>query len=229
VSFRWVLIGGSLFAHGGLVLALGALRAPPSIDATAIEVTETRKPEPPPPTEVDTPPPQDETPRRAPTVKPAAAPPPEAAPAATPLANLPDFGLELSGGTGGGGLAIPPPAGSVAARATRPVTKTLDKVPAPRKAVDTCDEGATKPKLVNLPQPAYTEAARAAGVEGKVRVQLTVDESGKVVDVQVLSALGHGLDEAAVAAARAASFEPGTRCGRRSRSTFTISIRFAAS
>jgi periplasmic protein TonB len=229
-SFRWVLIGGSLLAHGGLVVALGGIRTPAAIAATAIDVTETTKKEAPPPVaEVEPPPPQNDAPPRAPPMKAAAAPPPEAAPSpvSPSLANLPDLGLELSGGGGGGpGLAVPAVDRAPLPRAL-PITKTLEKTPP--KAADACTEGPAKPKLLNLPQPSYTEAARSAGVEGKVRVEVTVDENGKVVDVRILSALGHGLDEAALAAARAASFQPAMRCGRASRATFTIAMRFSAS
>jgi periplasmic protein TonB len=77
-----------------------------------------------------------------------------------------------------------------------------------------------------VPQPLGTEAARAAGIEGKVRVQLTVDETGHVVDVKLLQGLGYGLDEAALAAAKRAEFEPALRCGKPTRATFNISMRF---
>jgi protein TonB len=80
-----------------------------------------------------------------------------------------------------------------------------------------------------VPQPAYTDRAREAGVEGKVRIELTVDETGRVVAVKVLAGLGYGLDEAAVAAAQSATFEPAIRCGKPSRATFTISMRFTSS
>jgi len=59
-------------------------------------------------------------------------------------------------------------------------------------------------------------------------VELTVDETGRVVEVRVLQGLGYGLDEAALAAARSATFEPALRCGKPSRATFTISMRFTA-
>ncbi|MBX3189511.1 MAG: TonB family protein [Labilithrix sp.] len=229
MSFRWVLIGGSLLAHGGIVVALGGIRAPASLAATAIEVTETTR-EPPPPARVEAPPPPSElAPRARSRAKATEAPPADVAPKtpSSSLANLPDFGLELSGGGAPGGLAVARPA-DPAPRAA-PVTKTLERTPAPQKDADGCAEGPSKPKLLDLPRPTYTEAARAAGLEGKVRVELTVDESGRVVAVRALSTLGLGLDEAALAAAKAASFEPAMRCGRPSRSTFTISIRFAAS
>ncbi|MBX3213113.1 MAG: TonB family protein [Labilithrix sp.] len=232
MSLRGVLIGGSLLAHGGLVVALGALRAPPAISATAIEVTETTKPEPPAPPPPPPPEPASpavhEAPQRARTAKPAAEPTPEApTPTASPLAALPDFGLELSGASGPGGLALP--AAAPPPRAAQAVTKTLEKAPAPKRALDSCDEPPAKPKLLRLPQPAYSESARAAGVEGKVRLEISVDETGKVVEVRALTSLGHGLDEAAIAAARLATFEPAVRCGRPTRSTFTVAVRFSAS
>jgi protein TonB len=42
----------------------------------------------------------------------------------------------------------------------------------------------------------------------------------------VLASLDPGLDEAALVAARAARFEPATRCGEPVDATFTVSIRF---
>ncbi|MDF2692926.1 MAG: uncharacterized protein K0S65_1309 [Labilithrix sp.] len=232
MSLRAVLIGGSLLAHGVAVVALGSIHASEAISATAIEVVETTKPEPPPPAKVEPTPepvvPHDPPPRAQHAKGAAEAPPPAdaPAPASNALAALPDLGLELSGGGGPGGLAVPP---SAPAPRAAPTTKTLQAAPARRPAQDACDEPPAKPKLVKLPQPAYTEAARSAGIEGKVRLEIVVDETGKVVDVKPLTSLGHGLDEAAIAAARAATFEPAQRCGRPSRSTFTIAIRFAAS
>jgi protein TonB len=233
--FRWVLIGGSLLAHGGLVVLLGVIRAPVTHAATSIEVTETKKDlPPPPPPKVETPAPvqkRAEAPQNRQRAKAAEPKPADTLPkpgAAPKLGDLPDLGLELSGGNGPP-LGLPPAVNTApASRATAPMAKTLQAPPPPKEA-DACSEAAGKPKLLRLPQPAYTEAARAAGVEGKVRVEITVDESGRVAGVRVLSALGHGLDEAALAAARAASFQAATRCGKPVRSTFTVSIRFSAS
>ena len=236
MSLRAALIGGSLLAHAGRVVALGGIRAPSAIAATSIEVFESTKSEPPPPAKVEPTPPepaaQHDPPPRARAAKAAPAPAPETPPAPAPahaLDALPDLGLELGNGGGPGGLALP----ATPAAAPRPAAtsaKTLSRGPAPaRPAVDACDEPPAKPKLLNLPQPAYTDAARAANVEGKVRIEIVVDEAGKVVSVRALTSLGHGLDEAALTAARAATFEPAVRCGRPSRSTFNVSIRFSAS
>lgn len=237
MSVRWVLTGGSVLAHAGIVLALGEIRPPETSVATAVQIVETPTVEPPAPPEVEPepppPPPVDPPQERpaAPQASAPAAPPPEAAPRAEQApAELPDFGLELSGGgEGGPGLAVARPR-EASAPPPRTAQKTLaPETPARRAASDPCEEGRAKPKLVHLPQPAYTESARAAGIEGKVRVQMTVDEAGKVIDVKALAGLGHGLDEAALQAARAATFEAAVRCGKPTRSTFTIAIRFSAS
>jgi outer membrane biosynthesis protein TonB len=66
---------------------------------------------------------------------------------------------------------------------------------------------ATPPTLISRPQPVYTAEAKAAHVEGRVIVKLTVTASG---GVQVLSAtgLGHGLEEAATACMKASRWKP---------------------
>lgn len=59
----------------------------------------------------------------------------------------------------------------------------------------------------------YTDAARDAGVEGTVVLDLVVDEEGNTRDIKVVHGLGHGLDEAAVAALKRCRFAPGERGG----------------
>jgi TonB family protein len=63
------------------------------------------------------------------------------------------------------------------------------------------------PKVLERVNPEYTSEARAAAVEGKVVLDLTVCKMGKVKDVKVVEPLSHGLTEAAVAAARKWKFE----------------------
>lgn len=233
MSLRPYVIGASLLVHGGLVYALGEIREQEALAATSIEVVETKKEKPkPPPVEVEPPPPE-EKPQRSRNTKAAEAPPADAPPppqSSAPLSDLPDFGLDLSGGgPGGGGFAIAQGKGPQSAPPKAPVQKTLSQAPAAQPAADTCADPPAKPKLVSAPQPAYTDAARAAAVEGKVRLQLTVDETGKVVDAKVVAGLGHGLDEAALAAAKSIVFEGAVRCGKPSRSTVNFAFRFSAS
>ncbi len=55
----------------------------------------------------------------------------------------------------------------------------------------------------------YPEIARKAGVEGRVYVNVLIDERGNVIDTKILKSLGNnGCDEAAVAAIRQAKWKP---------------------
>jgi protein TonB len=240
ISGRTAFIAVSLVVHGVFAVGIGELEVKKTHAATSIQIAETKKPaKKPEPTKVDPPPRKPEPPSRERRVAAKAAePPPEAAPpppdAPAPLADLPDFGLSLSGGVDGTGLAMP--AGGSAKGGPRGTAQPTTKA-APKKlaaatdtsALDPCQDPPAKPKPRSVPQPAYTDAARAAAVEGKVRVQLTVDETGRVVSVKVLQGLGHGLDEAALAAAKQAQFEPAVRCGKPTSATFNISMRFSLS
>jgi TonB family protein len=55
-------------------------------------------------------------------------------------------------------------------------------------------------ELVSKVDPPYPDAARRAGVEGTVVLDVRIDESGAVTDIQVLRGLPLGVSEAAVAA-----------------------------
>lgn len=225
------VLGFSILFHAALGLLVARIEMRKARAATAIEMSETKKREVVKRLEENRPPPEPPKKalkRAAALEKPLEAPPP----AAAPLDALPDFGLELAGSVGG------VPVASVGAGASlnaapvqaRPVAPVIKRPLAARAAAveDACDDPPAKPRPRNVPQPAYTDRARAAGIEGKVRVELTIDESGRVVSVRVLQGLGYGLDEAAVAAAQTATFEPAMRCGKPARATFTISMRFSA-
>ena len=54
----------------------------------------------------------------------------------------------------------------------------------------------------------YPPEARQLGIEGKILVRLVVDETGKVRSTTLVSKLGHGLDELALARAKELAFEP---------------------
>ena len=170
-----------------------------------------------------------------PTMPRAAAPPPVAPPpdpvaAAHPqLAALPDFGISLSGGLpGGGGIAVPMGGGPAPAQA-QPVAKekvfgtTAER---PAAASGDCGEDLVKAKPQGFVKPTYTDDARAAGIEGRVRVEISIDETGHVLSAKVVSGLGHGLDESAIDAAKRLSFNPATKCGTAVKSTFVLSMRF---
>lgn len=220
----------SVAAHLAIGVALGTIDAQSRRAATAIELAESVKKRA--ETKVEEKPePQKPEPQKRPAARraaPAAAPEPAPAAPPTSLDALPDFGFSLSGGVEGG-VALPTAAPAVAAAVpTAAAAPTAVKRVAKPAAVaaDPCEEPPAKPRPKSIPQPSYTAAALQAGIEGKVRIQITVDETGRVTDVRVLAGLGHGLDEAALAAARQAVFEPAVRCGKPVSATFTVSMRF---
>jgi TonB family protein len=103
------------------------------------------------------------------------------------------------GGTRNGGGGTPPPGDKT----------TTAAAPIPDYEVTT----APLPKGVCAGK--YTDDARAAGIEGMVVLDLVVGEDGNVRDVKITQQLGHGLDQAAVAALRACKFTPGEKDGKR--------------
>lgn len=62
-------------------------------------------------------------------------------------------------------------------------------------------------RALSLPTPAYPAAARAVGANGTVKVQVVIDEQGKIVSANAVS--GHPLlRQAAEQAATEAKFKP---------------------
>lgn len=67
--------------------------------------------------------------------------------------------------------------------------------------------GVLNDKALELPRPVYPEAAKQAGITGSVKVEVTIDEQGKVIEAEATEGPKE-LREAAVEAARKARFEP---------------------
>jgi periplasmic protein TonB len=229
VGGRTYLFAISLGVHAALGAALVTIPARARREIIAITMSETTKPKP--VVHTEPPPPEPLKAASHPLRAKAAAPSPKAtevtpANAATPSVAdaLPDFGVSLSNGASGG-LAVPGGARPAAAAPVPATTKTLSR--AAPAAIEDCGEPPAKPKALSRPTPTYTEQARAAGVAGKVRVEITVDERGHVVAVHVLQGLGYGLDDAAVAAARAMTFEAAVRCGKPAIATFRVGFNFS--
>jgi protein TonB len=228
-----IIYGVSLVLHGALAVGVASLRKAEHRETIAISVSEAKKPKPPEPAKVvEEPKPAEakaEAPRREAKAKvaPKAEAPKNDAPAkaSSPVLDaLPDFGLSMGNG-GPGGIAVPQPGAAAAPTATATVEKAAPKALAPKPA-DACEEPPMKPKPRGVTQPAYTTAAREANVEGKIRVEVSVAADGSVTSARLLAGLGYGLDEKALEAARRATFEPGTRCGKPVAATFVIAFRF---
>ncbi len=81
-------------------------------------------------------------------------------------------------------------------------------------------------EILSKPRPVYTEEARQLRIEGEVLLQVLFSAAGGVQVVQVISGLGHGLNEAATAAARQIRFRPARRAGQSVDQTATVHIVF---
>ncbi len=86
-----------------------------------------------------------------------------------------------------------------------PIIKPIPK-PEP-KTEKTISGGVVNGKASYLAQPTYPAAARAVRASGQVKVQVTIDEDGKVISANVVS--GHPLlQSAALSAAKSSKFTP---------------------
>ena len=76
--------------------------------------------------------------------------------------------------------------------------------------------GITLPRLVKEVKPKYTPEAMRARIEGWVKLEAVVLETGEVGDVDVIESLDkvYGLDDEAVKCMSQWRFEPGTKDGK---------------
>ena len=217
----------ALATHVGIAYGLSRMPVRETIKPTVVEV-DVKKITPPPPkiTPPEPPkPPEPEPPRKVvmkqknlPPPPPTAAPPPNATPPKEPPKEPPKpvFGVTMESTTEGDssfsvpvgnttmidpsksgkhdGKALPLPAAPAApakpAETYKPVSelyiKTMPDI-----------DGEACAKTIQYPSD-----AEQLGIEGDVKLRVSLDEKGKVHDIKVLSGLGHGLDEAAVFALR---------------------------
>lgn len=73
---------------------------------------------------------------------------------------------------------------------------------------------ANGPRFASKVLPRYPRLAREFGKEGTVLLQVTIDEHGRLVDVEVIKRAGSGFDEEALRAVRNSTFHPARRNGR---------------
>lgn len=84
-----------------------------------------------------------------------------------------------------------------------------------------------QPVVLKRVEPTYPELPRRAGIEGTVELEVSIDASGKVTDVEVVRGLPLGLSEAATEAVRRWSFQPARGPNGPIASRKTVRIRFA--
>jgi TonB family protein len=80
----------------------------------------------------------------------------------------------------------------------------------PQRIVSALD---TEVEILSRPKPIYTEEARTLRLEGDVVLDVVFEAKGTVRVLGVASGLGHGLDEAAIAASKKIQFNPARRDG----------------
>jgi len=126
----------------------------------------------------------------------------------------------LGEGTGNGAVVGPPPPPS--SDEPPPPKPSPTPKPVPKAPVS---GGVLNGKAVNLPKPSYPPIARTAHASGTVVVQVTIDETGKVISAHAIS--GHPLlQAAAVQAAYGARFSPTQLSGQPVKVTGTINYNF---
>jgi len=85
----------------------------------------------------------------------------------------------------------------------------------------------TPPVLKTYPTPEYPDAARKAGLEGKVNVRVLVGTEGTVMETKVLDATDDIFVEAATAAMAQCRFEPALKQGKPTRAMVVIPVQFS--
>jgi TonB family protein len=87
--------------------------------------------------------------------------------------------------------------------------------------------GATTPVEITFkPNPVYTDEARGLKLEGEVLLEVMFGANGSLHVNRVVRGLGHGLDEAAMAAANKMRFKPAQRGGVPVDSTAVVHVVF---
>jgi len=70
--------------------------------------------------------------------------------------------------------------------------------------------GFTPPKLKSKSEPNYSEQARSSHIQGTTVIELIIDKRGVPQNLQVVRAIGFGLDDRAIEAAQRWRFDPAT-------------------
>ncbi|MDX6696475.1 MAG: periplasmic protein TonB [Blastocatellia bacterium] len=119
-----------------------------------------------------------------------------------------------------------PPGGGAVYGEPNAVTSSTGEPPPPRPPVrGEIRGGILNGKAISLPKPVYPAIARSAHASGTVIVQVTIDETGRVMSARAVS--GHPLLQAtSVQAAYQARFSPTQLSGQPVKVTGTISYNF---
>jgi Tfp pilus assembly protein PilF len=92
-------------------------------------------------------------------------------------------------------------------------TRRDEQAGAPRTIFHT-NEVDKRPRILKREFPAYTQAAREAGFEGKIHLLAVLGADAQVKNVLVLQTPGYGLTRGAINATRGMTFEPAVKDGK---------------
>jgi len=134
-----------------------------------------------------------------------------------------------STGFGDGAVA---PRSAPRAKAAAPVAsagfETQAAAPAsrPKAAAVSAPTLDTDVEILSKPKPAYTDEARRLRIEGDVVLEVVFGAAGTATVLRIVQGLGHGLDEAAIDAAKKIRFNPARRDGRPVDHTASLRVVF---
>lgn len=94
------------------------------------------------------------------------------------------------------------------------------------KIIQDSGPATTPVEITFKPNPVYTDEARALKLEGEVLLEVSFSANGSLHVNRVVRGLGHGLDEAAIAAANKIRFKPALRYGTPVDSTAVVHVTF---
>ncbi len=202
---------------------------PPPTRVTLVERPPVVEPPPAPPVPQE-PPKKMEVAKRSPTKTPPApaplletppskSPPPPSAPRR--------FAVSLEATVPGGGVAVPTaaPGSAPALRATPGGTSDRPDAPAFYTEPDSAPSLIAQPGASEM-RALYPDAARRAGLEGDVRLELDVSATGEVTGSRVVRSAGNGFDEVAQRLVRRFRFRPATRGGKAVPATVEWTYKF---
>lgn len=196
-----IVVGALIFLALPLMQFVGNMKKK---ELTVREVTTTEPP--PPPPIMDEPPPDEP-------------PPPEDQPQMDDVPQNLSLGaleLSLNPGSGGSGAKI--------------LSDALSQAVANRAgdafSLNDLDQ---KPRPVYQVPPKYPAALKRQGISGVVKIELTVDASGKVINPTVIETPDPAFNSPALEAIKQWRFEPGTRGGSKVSFKLRVPLRFAAS
>ncbi len=209
----------ALALHAGIAALILSVPPPRARSSTTVDVEILRPPPPPKAPEPPPPEPPPPEPERKVVPKVKQAPPPESPPPnreppkEPPKEVKPVFGVTMDSTTEGDS-SFSVPVGNTTMIDPSKSGKRMDVAPLPAAPA-----GPPKPEykpvadvyIKTLPEidgeacartVTYPSEAEQLGIEGEVKLRVSLDEAGKVHDIKLLKGLGHGLDQAAMNALR---------------------------